>query len=245
MFITKSIVHGYSSELANLTYDVEVGNGVKIQIKPADLLLFIKKYMPEFNDLVASFITPVLAYKQVQEANKLYHYIAYKLDTVMEPTFSFQLRELNFDFSTNSMEFDSFQEFVASGKIVEFFEVASNIIPSLRNDKPYLFEMAAFEPVSFVFHEDSLIYSSENYDIVIKKPIIEALVERISNDFNSMGEQTLTWLNSIEQKSYANYRPVNFVIDNFENDIVELKSKDLDYADFCMFLNKYKLTENS
>lgn len=85
MFVTKSIVHGYSSELANLSYDVEIGNGVKIKIKPSDLLLFIDNYIPALSEMAASFIQPVLTYKKVQEANSLYHHLSYQLNTVMEP----------------------------------------------------------------------------------------------------------------------------------------------------------------
>lgn len=60
-----------------------------------------------------------------------------------------------------------------------------------------------------------------------------------------MGEQTLAWLGTIEEKSYVNFVPVEFFINNFENDVLELKNKEIDYSDFCIFLNKYKLTENS
>ncbi len=245
MFVTKSIVHGYSSELANLSYDVEIGNGLKIKIKPSDLLLFIDNYIPELSSMAAAFIQPVLTYKNVQEANALYHHLSYQLNAVMEPVFTFPLRELNFDFSTNSMEYDSFVEFKETLKYVEFLEVAASIIPKLREEKPHLFVDTVFEPVSFIFEKDQFVYTNDDYDIVIKNSVIETLKSRIVQDFKTMGEQTLAWLGNIEEKSYVNFVPVEFFINNFENDVLELKNKDIDYTDFCIFLNKYKLTENS
>ncbi len=235
MHISKNIVPSYNYEVASLTYNITLSKEVSVSVDNADLICFIKKYCPEIN--IDNYIPIIERFKKTSISYHTSNKIKYLYDPMLEEYFSgFDFQDLDFKFDD---DFDKklFEDMKASDNLNLFFSLSDKVIDYIKSLNTTLIS----KKNNWEFFDDYAICVGDFYELKVDRNFINDLSIRVTNDFNSFSLDMVDIILKKEEEDYKRCVPFDMFINNFSNDIATLKSQDVDYSDFIIFLHKYKL----
>lgn len=251
MFFSKRVDidnSGITAEIAEFCYEITLKNKMTVTFKEGDLFKFIIEYIPELRDKIFDYLEPVHKYLTYKQNIDLCHFIRFKINKIIqkhffEPLYNIEMNPLD----TAGYYYDAFLDMKAEDNGVEFFKACKEAFNEIKNGNQGSItrKISLIEP-SWTFMDfesldnpDCGIFIEDNeITIVLRKKAIVEMIEYIRNDFLKNGERTLE---ALKNKNTDRYISVQFFLENFEKDLLELENSEFTYEQFVNFLQKYKL----
>lgn len=230
---------GITAEIAELDYSIQFKSGVKIRLKEGDLVSFIKKYIPEIK-IDDYFEVSYKVFQHNQNINLLY-FVRLKLDETIRKHFCEAMYDIELDASeTSGFCYDAFNDMKAEDNGASFFKACKNAYDEVKNGaREKITEKLDLHSSAWRFYNDDMRFDDEELSVVINEKSLAEIVSYIREDFAKNGEVTFKALKVKNEKH--RYVSVDFFLQYFEKDYIELEASDFTYEKFANFLNKYKL----
>lgn len=231
--------NGITAEIAELSYSIQFKSGVNMYLKEGDLVTFIKKYIPEIK-IDDYFEASFKVFQHYQNIELLY-FVRSKLDETIRKHFCDAMYDIELDaYETSGYCYDSFNDMKADDNGALFFNACKDAYDNVKNGTcAKVTSKLNLHSSSWRFYNDDMRFDDEELSIVVNEKALSEIVKYIREDFAANGEQTL---NSLKTKENSNsYVSVDFFLQYFEKDYLELQASDFTYEKFANFLNKYKL----
>lgn len=253
MFFSKRVdidKSGITAEIAEFRYEFTLKNKMTIIFKEGDLFKFIFEYIPELRNKVFDYLEPVLKELNHKQNIDLCYFVRFKIDTAIRKHFLDALYDIEMNpFETTGYYYDAFVDMKADDNGAEFFKLSKEAFNAIKNGEQEKItrNIELKKPtwtfvgcdLRFLDNQDSCIFIEDNEStIVLRRDAILEMIEYIRNDFITNGENTLE---ALKKKNTSKYVSVQFFLENFEKDLIELENSDFTYEQFANFLHKYKL----
>lgn len=230
---------GITAEIAELDYSIQFKSGVNLHLKEGDLVTFIKKYIPEIK-IDDYFEASFKVFQRSQNIDLLY-FVRFKLDETIRKHFCDAMYDIELDASeTSGYCYDAFNEMKAEDNGALFFKACKAAYDEVKNGtREKITAKLDLHSSTWRFYNTDMRFDDEELSIVINEKSLAETVAYIREDFAANGEKTLIALNAKNEQN--RYVSVDFFLQYFEKDYIELQASDFTYEKFANFLNKYKL----